>query len=469
MPATSTKCTTKPHGDDDDEEMVEEDEGSSCNSILPIDLSKCQKLLCILCTHKAIDPTCLTSSTGIAKYGSTWPWSRYTYVKIEGIRVARKPSTKVCGPCRNTFHLLGLDADYESPQEFLTQSSRPENAGMMRGFIGSQKIWIKKHNSAEDDGGECTRMKSCKELQQVFTSLSSEQVEGEKMKGPRYQFVSKDVWDETLDGKWDQSKSTTTFFKGKPVEGMWVLRGRIGVWDYNEEESRQTRQSSIEDDGTGPFAKERLARKVNAIRAGQQQAAKEREQKSNIMQGSDMLAMLQSLPGLQPCSAEAHAGSAAENEASSNADEHDESSAQSSDSDSGEPSSKKRLGSLFLGRASKAGAKAKSSVASTPATPKHKPSAKSGGSTSKASAATAAASRTSAFAMPLATFSMKPAAAAIKQEPLLFDGRTMRIKSSLESSVESLKAEIMTIAFTEDLSTMGDKGKKTALQDCRPC
>ena len=143
MPATSTKCTTKPHGDDDDEEVAEEDEGSSCNSILPIDLSKCQKLLCILCTHKAIDPTCLTSSTGVAKYGSTWPWSRYTYVKdSKGIRVARKPSTKVCGPCRNTFHLLGLDADFDSPQDFLAQSSKPENAGKMRGFIGSQKLWI---------------------------------------------------------------------------------------------------------------------------------------------------------------------------------------------------------------------------------------------------------------------------------------------------------------------------------------
>ena len=143
-----------------------------------------------MCSHKATDQTCLTNVTALAKYGSSWPWSRYTTVKdSKGVPIARRPSTKICGPCRNTFHLLGLDADFESPQDFLAQSSKPENAGMMRGFIGSQKAWIKKHNNADDDGGEYTRLKSAKELQQVFTSLSSEHLEGEKMKGPGYQFV----------------------------------------------------------------------------------------------------------------------------------------------------------------------------------------------------------------------------------------------------------------------------------------
>ena len=188
MPASSIKhCSAIGREDDDDEQ---EEEASTCHLILPIDLTKCQKKACILCSHKATDQTCLTNVTALAKYGSSWPWSRYTTVKdSKGVPIARRPSTKICGPCRNTFHLLGLDADFESPQDFLAQSSKPENAGMMRGFIGSQKAWIKKHNNADDDGGEYTRLKSAKELQQVFTSLSSEHLEGEKMKGPGYQFV----------------------------------------------------------------------------------------------------------------------------------------------------------------------------------------------------------------------------------------------------------------------------------------
>ena len=79
---------------------------------------------------------------------------------------------------------------------------------------------------------------------------------------------------------------------------MWVCRGRKGVLDWIKHDEQNTKETTLEDKCEGPFAAERVARKMAAIHAGQKQFDTQQEQMSNhmpsegVLDAQAMLAML---------------------------------------------------------------------------------------------------------------------------------------------------------------------------------
>ena len=98
--------------------------------------------------------------------------------------------------------------------------------------------------------------------------------------GPQCDFVTKEVWDPKLDGKWDDAKATTKTIFGQKKYGMWVLRGREGVFKHDNKDETKLCQQTLEDDGQGPFAEGRLKRKLDVVRSGQQVLEKQQKEKA---------------------------------------------------------------------------------------------------------------------------------------------------------------------------------------------
>ena len=88
--------------------------------------------------------------------------------------------------------------------------------------------------------------------------LSTETTEFSGFKdGGGWEFVEREHWDTNLDGEFDQAKVVKARVFGQEKEGVWVRRGRLGVYKWQHEERSGTRLTTKEDDGAGPFAEER--------------------------------------------------------------------------------------------------------------------------------------------------------------------------------------------------------------------
>jgi len=133
------------------------------SSAWPICVDGCDKVKCILCGRCATDDTVLTSALLVVKYGHHWPWRRYKVMKTEQVR---KPQAKVCAISANVWSCLGLDAEYESHQEYANHINKPENAAEGRRFALASEQWIKMFNEQEE-GGMDLRLRNPKEYGNV--------------------------------------------------------------------------------------------------------------------------------------------------------------------------------------------------------------------------------------------------------------------------------------------------------------
>ena len=153
------------------------------------------------------------------------------------------------------------------------------------------------------------RLKGAKELKDTFNMLTTYKVESSGFTGPHRDFVTKEAWDPKLDGKLDDAKATPKTIFGQQRYGMWVLRGREGVFKHEHKDETKLCQQTLDDDGQGPFAEDRLNRKLDVMRSGQQVLEKQQHEQSNDMSKSNSIAledMLGLLKNLKPSEASCH-------------------------------------------------------------------------------------------------------------------------------------------------------------------
>ena len=240
---------------------------------LPVDFTNCEGVTCKMCGSRCTDVSPLTS---LAEVGKKLQWGQYGKVRDStGSVVARRPVAQVDALCKNVFYALGLDAEHGTLGEFYKHCCKPENAHKNRNFLQMRHEFIKKHNA--DPGG--TRLKGLPELKTQWRRLLTERIESLTFEEDGdWEFVLKDNWNSALDGEFDPGKVIPRFIFGKTREGIWVRRGREGVYKAKRKETIQTREEAVEDDGLGPFSLERREAKKASITKGVQQFEKERQE-----------------------------------------------------------------------------------------------------------------------------------------------------------------------------------------------
>ena len=192
-----------------------------------------------------------------------------------------------------------------------------------------------------------------KELAIRVTQIITEEEQSAAFKAPKYDFVLKECWDAKKDGEYDATKLVTEKVFGEMKQGIYVQRGRSGVFEWTAKEKKSFKRVTTEDDGTGPFSEQRQEKVMNALHSGMEQAGKKRKENCVVAPvlptASDMLDILQTLgmseaatPGLGPCEQDAQAGPAS-GLATSLKDQDDD------EEDDDEPKTGKRRLSSFLG------------------------------------------------------------------------------------------------------------------------
>ena len=194
----------------------------------PVDLTGCEDLQCDFCGELAVSPTPLVCFALRCKFGCFRPWSRYKSVKL-ACGVVRKPITKFCLLCRNTFNALGLEDKYPTLACYYKHCAKVENAHLSRNFIKMVGQYIKMHNDPANEGQVQLKLKTAKELSQEHQKLTTAQIQAIDFVDDSTEFVCKESWNPELDGKWDPDKAVHHNVFGEMKEGAWVQRGRPGV------------------------------------------------------------------------------------------------------------------------------------------------------------------------------------------------------------------------------------------------
>ena len=194
----------------------------------PVDLTGCEDLQCDFCGEHATSPSPLVCLALRCKFGCSRPWSRYKAVKTAGA-VARKPVTRFCLVCKNTFNALGLEDKYATLACYYKHCAKVENAHLSRNFVKMVALFIKMHNDPANEGQVQLKLKTVKELSQEHQKLTTAQIQAIDFIDDSTDFVSKEAWDTELDGKWDPDKAVQHTVFGEVKEGAWVQRGRPGV------------------------------------------------------------------------------------------------------------------------------------------------------------------------------------------------------------------------------------------------
>ena len=194
-----------------------------------------------------------------------------------------------------------------------------------------------------------------KELRSRVTQIISQEEESVAFTAPEFDFVTKDSWDVKKDGEYDATKLVTETVFGEAKLGIWVQRGRSGVFKWTAKEKKSFQSVTIEDDGTGPFSEQRHDKIMHELHSGLEQADKKRKEMCLVAPEppttSEMLDILQNFgfdksatPGLKPCEQDAQAGSAS-GLATSHKDQDDD------EEEDDEPTTGRRRLSSFLNSA----------------------------------------------------------------------------------------------------------------------
>lgn len=155
-----------------------------------------------------------------------------------------------------------------------------------RGFLSARKEWIKQHNQG---GPERKRLLSKQELLESRKQLNLKKTTGGKFIAPKRQFVASDAWDASIHGEYDPSKEVTETLFGKEVKGMWTLKGRRGVFDFEEyQDAAVEEQENIHDSRDAPFSEQGLARKKKAVMDHFSQGAQARDKVAVASSGAEL-------------------------------------------------------------------------------------------------------------------------------------------------------------------------------------
>ena len=456
---------------------VEEGNCYECSTVcgvgvrnLPIDLTDADQCKCYLCGGDAAAETPLSSMSTIVKYGKTRPWAKYRVIKEGKVAVKRKPTGNYCMICRNVYNTLGLEEVHKSMPDFYSYISKTENAHVGRHFVTCQVMWVKKHNQDED----AVRLKGARELKDVFTKLLTKHVEESGFDCPDWDFISKEAWDPKIDGPWDASKMTTQVIFGVNKEGVWVRKGREGVFHWKHSEKDQQEQVTEEDDGKGLFAEDRLKNKLDVTRKAQQAFEKQRNQKcvdnSDRLGVDQVMALLQ---GVSLDSTQSGEGASGEvppsGEADKSCDDDDDEPPESDEDEMPQKVRRGRLASLFqtspiatapLAKAKAAASRAWTSPAKAVPDSTHPPTLMLHRTFGNRQNLNSGSPASGPVLIPQKREHATPTAPTV-----LLDGRTKRIRESLQASVTHIDMELKGIKFEEFLEVQGDKKKKMDLQD----
>ena len=196
------------------------------------------------------------------------------------------------------FNAAGLEEVHQTIAQFYTHACRAENAAEFRSCMQCRSEWINRHNaqSSDIDARALIRVNGSKEFKERYTTLTTTKSDKITFEGPAYDFVMTEAFDPKLDGEWDPTIETKQMIMGKLRDGVWVLRGREGVFKSKQKESAGTKQQTLEDDGAGPFAQQRLENKMAVIDSAKNRFEKERAQKYVAKPlASDAMSMLELL------------------------------------------------------------------------------------------------------------------------------------------------------------------------------
>ena len=180
-----------------------------------------------------------------------------------------------------------MDKEHKSVDAYYKHVSIKANQADHRGFLNARKEWVRQHN---EGGPDRKRLKSKKELQEARKQLDVVKKLGGKFLAPKKQFILEEDWDETEHGPFDPSKVVTENIMGKDQKGIWRLKGKKGVFDYEEYqdaavEERENIHDSKED---GPFSEEALARKRKAVMEQVAEGSRARDKVAVDAAGSEL-------------------------------------------------------------------------------------------------------------------------------------------------------------------------------------
>ena len=472
--------------DDCDQAVSEIGSASSRWEAVPIDFQFASTCICLMCGSSAANASPLQTPSAMAAGEGRIQWAKYRPIYAGDAddkgATSRRPYGKQCAICRNVFNALGLEDRFGTIRQYYTHACKPENAAEFRLFMTSRSEWIVQHNgqNLDADVRDHLRIKGAKELKARFTTLATTKSDKVSFEGPEFEFVTSEAFNPKLDGEWDPAKVTCHFILGAKREGIWILRGREGVFKSKQKESTGSKQETVEDDGGGPFAQQRLENKMLVINGAKAKFEKERSQKCIVKPlATDAVNMLDLL--VQAGVGQQASNHQAEQEGSRRSSdptgsgalrckvESDES-GDDEDVTKGAPAS--RLASLFSslqdGPRSGAGGAIKAPL---PASRAARAITGASGNVAARASGHVAASQAEAKPEPRSDCGAgarvgrerPPASASVSQA--LFDGRTRRIIESLTSSAQAIEISLESISFDEDLDCNADKTKKHQLSD----
>ena len=430
------------------------------NQKLPIMFpAGCKVPVCFLCGAKANELSPL-----LTEKGEFIPWRAYKKQNV-GLERFRKPSGEKCRICTNVYALSGFDAKHGTTDEYKKNVHAKGKMDEHDIFLQKRKEWIKDHNDKAAGNHEQsltrTSKASLKRKLEVVKSASK------KIKGRKRHFVETADWDENIDGVFDKNKEVEEFIHGKTLKGCWVFVGRKGVWEGEDEEAMEVRDTTLEGEGSSSLEHCAMDNKKARIEEARLQEIDQREANGvevKPMQLSSLLALVGCVPlALEDAPSTAEASTALGQENSD--DDDDDIVIDSDEEDESDNNEKSRLTNYFQGGSSSAlGQDAKAKAAAGKEVKKVAVKV-------KAKAAKAKINKVDQV-VSVATTGPKAAAATAKgnasnvsaKDTLnTIDGRVERISKTVETQIAKTKDVLVKVEFDEDfdgLSLAGESEKQ---------
>ena len=424
----------------------------------------CGDVTCKLCG------ICCTSETpllSVAERGSIVKWAEYSKVKdSNGKVIGRTIRGRACAICRNVFNALGFEETFATPADFYKVACQPLNAHHMRNFLQMRRVWIARHNANPESGA---RLRGAKEFKERGRRLLTEHIEQTEFEDGEWDFVLVENWNTKLDGEFDPTKVLEKTIFGKLQKGIYVRRGREGVFKARRKDVTQSRDETVQDDGQGAFSEIAQAAKRETIRKDMQQFEKERCEHHVVQPHLGLEELLGLAQGLSSGTHDAGNAAAGVHAQGAEGADEDDVDATSSDEEvvSAAPS---KLRGLFTGGvlAQTAAAKEKTMAAASTTLPKASAKAKAVASGLVTSGKASPGQTKHGSGEAKGVGSMPPQDSPIcetEHEVILLDGRTKRIVESMTTVCAQLRKQADDVSFCEDLRVTADKEKKTVLAD----
>ena len=228
---------------------------------------------CFMCGIKANEVSPLRADNG-----ALVSWRSYKKYRV-GLAYRRKPKGEKCRICVNVYALSGFSAKHGAIEDYKKNVHAKGNKDEHAIFLQKRKQWLKDHNdkSAANVNGEQSLTRTGKKT--LKRRLEVAKVASVKIKGRQRRFVETANWDEKEDGVFDKTKEVEDFIHGKFRKGCWVFVGRKGVWEGEDEEGTEVRDTTIEGEGSSSLEHGSMDNKRARIEEARLQECDKREAK----------------------------------------------------------------------------------------------------------------------------------------------------------------------------------------------